>query len=365
MMPPAVRPGGHPRLRLAGLRRMFGGQPAVDGVDLDVAAGETVALLGPSGCGKSTTLNMIVGLEQPDGGDIQIDGRSVLGVPPGRRGVGLVFQDYAVFPHMTVRQNLGYGLRIRGMARREVARAVDGAADLLDLRPVLDARPAALGGSQLQRVAIGRTLVTRPAILLLDEPLSNLEAGMRQAMRATLRRLQSETGQTIVYVTHDQVEALSLAHRIAVMQAGRIRQCAPTAEIYAQPGHRFVGGFIGAPPMSFLDGHVSADGAALEADGIVLPLPAPAPPGAAVTFGLRPEDVSLEDGPRAVPATVALLERRGPDAVATLQAGRARLRALVPADAALRPGDPVRLQACRGTLFDRDSGLRLLPEAAE
>lgn len=188
---------------------------------------------------------------------------------------------------------------------------------------------------------------------------------MRGAMRATLRRLQAETGQTIVYVTHDQTEALSLAHRIAVMHAGRIRQCAPTAEIYAQPGHRFVGGFIGSPPMLFLDGRVTADGAALDAEGIVVPLPARAPPGRAVSLGLRPEDVALGDHPAAIPATVALVERRGPDAVATLHAGRARLRALVPADTALRPGDAVRLHARRGTLFDGDTGLRLSLDAAE
>ncbi len=270
---------------------MYDERPAVDGVNLAVAPGEAVALLGPSGCGKSTTLNMVVGLDRPDAGDIRIDGRSVLGVPAGRRGVGLVFQDYAAFPRMTVRANLGYGLRIRGVPRRELARLMDEAADLLDLRPVLDARPAALGGSQLQRFAIGRTLVTKPAILLLDEPLSNLEA----SMRATLRRLQAETGQTIVYVTHDQVEALSLAHRIAVMHAGRIRQCAPTTEIYAQPGHRFVGGFIGSPPMLFLDGRVTADGGALDAEGIVVPLPMRAPPGRAVSLCLCPEDVALGD----------------------------------------------------------------------
>ncbi len=344
------------------MRRMFGEQPAVDGVDLAVAAGETVALLGPSGCGKSTPLNMIVGLERPDAGDIRIDGRSVLDVPPGRRGVGLVFQDYAVFPRMTVRQNLGYGLRIRRQPRQEIARAVDEVADLLELRPVLDARPAALGGSQLQRVAIGRTLVTRPAILLLDEPLSNLEAGLRGAMRATLRRLQAETGQTIVYVTHDQVEALSLAHRIAVMHAGKIRQCAPTQEIYATPGHRFVGGFIGSPPMSFLDGHLSDDGARRQSDGIELMLPQPGPAGRAVSMGVRPEDVVLHEG--AAAATVTLVERRGADAVVTVQAGRARLRAAVPADTRLRPGDPVGLRLNRAVLFDTGSNLRIAPDEA-
>lgn len=363
-----------PRLELVGVRRMFGEQPAVDGVDLTVAAGETVALLGPSGCGKSTTLNMIVGLEHPDAGDIRIDGRSVLGVPPGRRGIGLVFQDYAVFPRMTVRQNLGYGLRIRRVPRREAARAVEETADLLDLRPVLDARPAALGGSQLQRVAIGRTLVTRPAILLLDEPLSNLEAGLRGAMRTTLRRLQAETGQTIIYVTHDQVEALSLANRIAVMHAGRIRQCAPTQEIYSDPGHRFVGRFIGSPPMSFLDGRVSGDGASLVSDGFQVALPQPGPAGRAVSLGVRPEDVVLGDAvpPRggvlegavpqggAAPATVTLVERRGADAIVTLQTGTGRLRAAVPSDTFLCPGDPVGVRLNRATLFDAETHLRIL-----
>ncbi len=329
-----------PKLELVGLKKEFsdGSVAAVDGVDLTVAVGETVALLGPSGCGKSTTLNMIVGLEEPTDGEILVDGRSVVGVPPGKRNIGLVFQDYAVFTHMSVGENLAFGLKIRGLGRAEIDRAVAEVAEMLGMGDRLKARARDLGGSELQRVAIGRTLVTRPALLLLDEPLSNLEAAARQAMRRELRRLQKEIGLTIVYVTHDQIEALSLADRIAVMSAGKLRQVAPTAEIYDRPDHLFVAGFLGSPPMNLLRGTITGP---LEAPvfgrgAFHLPIDTAAASidrdGASeVVLGIRPEAIRLAPTSEAtLRGRAVLVEPRGPEAVVTVEAAGARFKALVP-----------------------------------
>ena len=283
-----------PKLELVKLRKEYGNGDviAVDDIDLAIEAGETVALLGSSGCGKSTTLNMIVGLEEPTAGDIQIDGATVVTTPAGKRNVGLVFQDYAVFTHMTVRKNLAFGLEIRGKYILETNRAVEEVAELLGMTDKLDASVRELGGSELQRVAIGRTLVTKPDILLLDEPLSNLEAEARLAMRRELRRLQSEIGLTIIYVTHDQVEALSLADRIAVMNAGRILQVEETSVIFDRPDHTFVAGFLGSPPMNLLRGKFSAgeDGVRFSKAGFSLAMGrGESAPTGYYTMGIRPE----------------------------------------------------------------------------
>jgi multiple sugar transport system ATP-binding protein len=335
-----------PRLELVSLHKEYdnGAVVAVDGIDLAVTAGETIALLGPSGCGKSTTLNMIVGLEQPTSGDIQIDGASIVGVPAGKRNVGLVFQDYAVFTSMTVRQNLAFGLAVRKRPKAEITRAVAEVAELLGMSDRLDARAKDLGGSELQRVAIGRTLVTKPAILLLDEPLSNLEAAARLAMRRELRRLQSEIGLTIIYVTHDQIEALSLADRIAVMHAGKILQVEKTARICERPDHVFVAGFLGSPPMNLVKGAIEpcANRVVFRHGGLTLPLGAIAdfitPPEGRFTLGIRPEAVRLvpADG-AALSGAVLLVESRGADAVLTVEAAGLRLKVVAPAGA--HPGE--------------------------
>ncbi len=361
-----------PKLELIGLRKDFtgGAIPAVDGVHLTVAAGETLALLGPSGCGKSTTLNLIVGMEEPSSGDIRIDGRSVVGLAPAARNIGLVFQDYAVFTHMTVAQNLAFGLSVRGQSKAEIAKAVGEVAELLGMGDRLRARARDLGGSELQRVAIGRTLVTKPAILLLDEPLSNLEAGARLTMRRELRRLQREIGLTIIYVTHDQIEALSLADRIAVMSAGKIRQIDKTATVYDTPDHVFVASFLGSPPMNLVRGRIErgAAGPVFQEQGLVLPLGAVAaarivPPGEPVILGIRPEALGLlPTGDAPLQAKVTLVEPRGPETVVTVETGGVALKVVTGGAERPQEGQAVGVAADPASfiLFSGESNRRLV-----
>lgn len=326
-----------PKLSLRALCKTYPGAEiaAVDHVALDLQPGQTLALLGASGCGKSTTLNMIVGLEQPSSGDILVDGRSVVAVPPGQRNIGLVFQDYAVFTAMSVRQNLAFGLAVRKTPRAQIDRAVAEVAELLGLTGQLSARAADLGGSELQRVAIGRTLVTRPAILLLDEPLSNLESGARLTMRRELRRLQRDTGLTLIYVTHDQLEALSLADQIAVMSAGKIRQIAPAAEILREPAHHFVASFLGEPPINLIAGRLV--GGWFQADGgLRLPLEGITPDAAGLrlSLGLRPQALRLvAPGAGALQGRLIHSEPRGPESVLTLECQGRAIKLVLP-----RPG---------------------------
>jgi multiple sugar transport system ATP-binding protein len=360
-----------PKLKLVNLKKEFddGAVAAVDGIDLNVEAGETVALLGPSGCGKSTVLNMIVGLEEPTSGDIQIDDQSILHVPPGKRNVGLVFQDYAVFTSMTVRQNLAFGLDIRRVPKSKIAQTVDEIAELLDLSDRVDARVKDLSSSELQRVAIGRTLATKPAILLLDEPLSNLESAARRAMRKELRRLQSEIGLTIIYVTHDQVEALSLADRIAVMRAGKILQVEKTSVICNRPDHVFVAGFLGSPPMNLLRGHLQAveNTMVFRRDSFSLPFTGASATDSGIpkgffTLGIRPESlqlVSKETAP--LVGQVRLAEPRGPEVVVTVQVGSVQLKVVTPSVGYPEEGANVGVAVNFDTLvfFDGDTNRRI------
>ncbi|TVQ98564.1 MAG: ABC transporter ATP-binding protein [Desulfovibrionales bacterium] len=360
-----------PKLELVALRKEYdnGAVVAVDDIDLTISAGETIALLGSSGCGKSTTLNMIVGLEQPTSGDIHVDGQSVVKIPAGKRNIGLVFQDYAVFTSMTVYKNLAFGLEIRKKPRREISKAVFEVAELLGITERLKIPARELGGSELQRVAIGRTLVTKPDILLLDEPLSNLEAESRLAMRRELRRLQQEIGLTIIYVTHDQIEALSLANKIAVMNAGKIVQVELTTEICRRPGHVFVAGFLGSPPMNLFQGRFKhhADQLYFEHGVFSLNLSSTlnlvSIPSGRVILGVGPESLRLvSPGSGDASGLVSRVETMGSERVITVEIGGQAVHILDSA-AVLPPRteEAVDIAFDLNTLhiFDADSNLRI------
>jgi len=285
-------------LELSRVKKTFGTTDVIHGIDLAVAHGEFCVFVGPSGCGKSTLLRMIAGLEDVSGGEIRIDGARVNELGAAERGLAMVFQSYALYPHMSVRQNLSFGLENMRVPRAEIDSRVAEAARMLRLEPYLERRPGALSGGQRQRVAIGRAVVREPKIFLFDEPLSNLDAELRVRMRAELGGLHDRIGNTMIYVTHDQVEAMTLADRIAVLRDGRCEQFARPLELYNAPANLFVAGFIGSPRMNFLAGKVEArDGARLRARldcGAVVAVDAvegAAAPGAAVTFGVRPEHV--------------------------------------------------------------------------
>jgi len=301
-------------------KEFAGGTRAVDGVDLTIEDGEFMVLVGPSGCGKSTLLRMIAGLEAVTDGAIAIGGRDVTYMEPRDRDIAMVFQSYALYPHMTVRQNLGYGLKVRRTPKAQIAARVEEVAKLLVLDELLDRRPAALSGGQRQRVAIGRAMVREPAAFLMDEPLSNLDAKLRVAMRAELARLHARLGVTTIYVTHDQVEAMTLGQRVAVMRGGQIQQVDRPQELYARPANLFVAAFIGSPAMNLVEATVVPDGVRFGAFRIPLePARRPAlPVGSAVTLGLRPE--IFEDAAFADPALprveveVDVVEELGADA---------------------------------------------------
>lgn len=314
-----------------GLTKVFpGGVRALDSLDLDVGEGEFFALLGPSGCGKTTLLRSIAGLETPTSGRIDIGHTDVTALPPGRRDVAMVFQDYALFPHMDVTANIAYPLRIKKTPRvRREARAAEVAARL-SLTELLGRRPGQLSGGQQQRVALARAIACRPRVFLFDEPLSNLDARLRLEARTFLKRLQDELGVTTVFVTHDQGEALALAHRIAVMDAGRITQVGTPAEIFHRPATPFVASFIGSTPMNLLPGEVSGD--TLHVAGAVLPAPEGLPDGVPIVYGVRPEYVDLSPTPRddGFAGRVAVLENLGTASLVTLEGAGHLVQAVAP-----------------------------------
>ena len=289
---------------------------AVDSLDLHVNAGEFMVLVGPSGCGKSTTLRMLAGLEGVDHGTLRIGGTDVTDLPPKRRDIAMVFQDYALYPHMTVGQNIGFHLRIAKVPKPEIARRVAETAKLLGLEDLLDRKPAKLSGGQRQRVAMGRAIVREPKVFLMDEPLSNLDAKLRVQTRTQIASLQRRLGVTTLYVTHDQVEAMTMGDRVAVLDGGRLQQCASPRERFDKPANTFVAGFIGSPAMNLLPATLGAAGA--EIDGLTVTLTAPqrtALTGRDVVVGVRPTDlqISTEEG---LPAVVELIEELGTDAYA-------------------------------------------------
>ncbi len=315
------------------IEKKFGAVTALQQLSLEVADGEFLALLGPSGCGKTTLLRIIAGLESQTSGRVLIGGRDVSALPPRERGLAMVFQNYAVFPHMTVYENVAFGLRMKGAGDVEVKREVGRAAGLLHIEPYLDRYPAKLSGGQRQRVAVARALAVKPAVLLMDEPLSNLDALLRLEMRSELKAVLSASGTTTVYVTHDQTEAMGLADRIAVMHKGVIEQIDRPQVLYERPATRFVGGFVGSPPMNFIDLPVSSGVARL--GGFSSPV---AIRDGVVTAGIRAEDIALSDS-GGLPFEVGVCEPLGATLLLTGRVDGQLARVSVRPDARIRPGD--------------------------
>ncbi|AQR68880.1 ABC transporter [Janthinobacterium sp. LM6] len=306
-------------LKLAGLKKAYGDVQTLHGIDLEIADGEFMVFVGPSGCGKSTLLRSICGLEEISGGDLFIGKTRMNDVPPAKRGIAMVFQSYALYPHMSVAQNMAFGLKLAGMNKVQIADAVQRAAQILRIEPLLERKPKDLSGGQRQRVAIGRAIVRKPDVFLFDEPLSNLDASLRVQMRIELANLHRELRSTMIYVTHDQVEAMTLADRIVVLNAGRIEQVGAPLELYHHPANLFVAGFLGSPRMNFLKGkiHSYADGVATiatNAGGMLQAvLTQPLASATPVTVGARPEHVQAcaPGATAAITATVQAVEKLG------------------------------------------------------
>ncbi|CAM3511369.1 ABC transporter ATP-binding protein [Kibdelosporangium persicum] len=293
------------------------GVRAVDSLDLEIADGEFFALLGPSGCGKTTLLRTIAGLEQASGGSVSIGDKDVTSFEPGRRNVAMVFQDYALFPHMTVSENIAYPLKVRRQPKTRQREVAERTAGSLSLGGLLERRPGQLSGGQQQRVALARAVAIDADVLLLDEPLSNLDARLRLEARTFLKRLQKDIGITTVFVTHDQAEALALADRIAVMEAGRIRQLGSPRDVFRRPSDTFVANFIGSTPMNLLDGTI--ENGSLSVAGATLPSPVDLPDDTKVTVGIRPEYLSLEPAGQGITGTVSTIENLGVSSLVTLE----------------------------------------------
>jgi multiple sugar transport system ATP-binding protein len=359
-------------VRLEKVGKAYGETRVLSGLDLDVADGEFLVLVGPSGCGKSTALRLIAGLDEPTEGTISIGGRVVNGVPPRDRDIAMVFQSYALYPHMTVRENLSFGLVMRKVPREEADARLRDAAEFLGLAPYLDRTPRQLSGGQRQRVALGRALVRRPALFLFDEPLSNLDAALRVQMRAELARLQERYATTSIYVTHDQVEAMTLGHRIAILRDGVLQQVGAPLDVYRNPGNLFVAGFLGTPPINLLQARVSTGEAVLSGDGFVLPIP-PAlraitagEDGRPVMVGIRPEHLHEEPGPGRAPldVVVAMVEPLGHEVIVHARVGSPPGATVTARVAPARPPEPgatlaLHVDVAALQLFDEDTGRRL------
>jgi multiple sugar transport system ATP-binding protein len=336
----------------------------IHGVDLSIVHGEFVVFVGPSGCGKSTLLRMIAGLEGISGGDVEIDGRRVNDEPPRSRDIAMVFQDYALYPHKNLYDNMAFGLRLRGTDEAEIKRRVMDAAKLLKIDHMLERKPGALSGGQRQRVAIGRAIVRQPKVFLFDEPLSNLDAQLRGEMRSEIKKLHQRLGATIIYVTHDQVEAMTLADRIAVLSAGRVMQYASPSEIYNQPAAMFVAGFTGSPPMNLVPCALNGGQIDLGA-GVMLPIPAglAGKTAASLNFGIRPENIALAGSAGSVSATAAVVitEPLGAETLVTFQVGGCEMVARCPASFAGKAGEQMTIHLAQEHmhLFDASSGVHL------
>jgi len=351
-------------VRIVGVKKAFGEVKVIHGVDCAIADGEFIVILGPSGCGKSTLLRIVAGLETASAGDILIGGKVMNAVEPKDRNIAMVFQNYALYPHMTVYNNMAYGLRVRGMPKPEIDERVKRAAGILELSQLLDRRPRQLSGGQRQRVAMGRAIVRDPAVFLFDEPLSNLDAKLRVQMRIEIKKLHQTIRTTSIYVTHDQVEAMTLADRLIVMNAGRAEQIGTPLEVYSRPATTFVAGFIGSPAMNMLPARLAADGAAVEIAGssrMAIDRAGVAAGGRAVTLGIRPEHLSIAPG---APLTlkVVLIEALGADTLVhgTLAGGQ-ELTVRLPGQTRVADGDTLPLAAAAENLhlYEPESGARI------
>jgi multiple sugar transport system ATP-binding protein len=352
--------------------KRYGSTPVIERLDLEIRDQEFMVLVGPSGCGKSTALRMVAGLEDTSGGTILIGDRVVNDVPPTDRDVAMVFQNYALYPHMTIRQNLEFGLMLRKVPRPQIDRLVAEAAEVLGITPLLDRRPKQLSGGQRQRVAVGRAIVRHPSVFLFDEPLSNLDAKLRVQMRSEIKRLQQRLGTTAIYVTHDQVEAMTMGHRIAVLRGGALQQVGAPLEVYNRPANAFVAQFIGSPPMNVLRARVEDGGARLAAEALSLAVPAElraalrGASGREVLVGIRPEHVAGPGAPagagRAPVAAVAeIVETLGDLQVVHARVGEATLVFKQDPSHAVSIGEPVTLglDLSRLHVFDGQTERRL------
>ena len=358
-------------VELANVDKYYGHYHALRGIDLSVDKGEFIVMVGPSGCGKSTTLKTIAGLESISSGRIVINGRDVTREEPGDRGIAMVFQSYALYPHMTVAENMGFGLRMQKRPKAEIDQAVLRAAEILRLTDQLDKRPKALSGGQRQRVAIGRAITRSPEVFLFDEPLSNLDAALRTQMRVELSTLHGRLGSTMIYVTHDQVEAMTMASRIVVFNKGIVEQVGAPLELYANPVNLFVAGFLGAPRMNFVSvrlGQIVDGMAEVAVDGgptFQVPVMADLPvlsPGATLTLGIRPENIVLTPGsPGTLPATIRLVEQLGRETIlyvdagplkaSSSESGTANLTVQTAEPRPLHPGEAIHLSLPENALF--------------
>lgn len=354
-------------ITLKNLQKSYGAVHVLHDINLAIEEGEFIVFVGPSGCGKSTLLRVIAGLEKVTSGDLLINGERVNDVSAADRGLAMVFQSYALYPHMSVRQNLAFGLENSGMPKAEIASRIAEAARMLEIDQYMERRPGQLSGGQRQRVAIGRAIVRRPTAFLLDEPLSNLDAELRVSTRAEIAALHARLKSTMIYVTHDQVEAMTLANRIVVMRAGRIEQVGTPLDLYNHPANRFVAGFIGAPHMNFIDGQVAGIGPnelALRAgDGSMLKLPlstSKLAEGDKVTLGIRPQHMTIGEDRDSILADVQMVEALGSETVIHAQAMGQKLLAIIPGQRSLAKGERVALsyQGAALHLFDA-KGLRI------
>jgi multiple sugar transport system ATP-binding protein len=352
-------------LRITGLHKHYGGVHAVKGIDLEVPSGEFTVLVGPSGCGKSTLLRSIAGLEEVDAGTIEIGNRDVTWERPRDRDIAMVFQSYALYPYMNVFENIAFGLRARKVARADIDKRVRRAAEMLGIGALLHRRPRELSGGQRQRVAIGRAIVRDARLFLFDEPLSNLDAQLRDEMRAEIKRLHQELKRTMIYVTHDQIEAMTLADRIVLLREGEIEQQGSPLELFGQPASRFVAGFLGSPRMNFLDARLERGGAILDG-GVVVAMPVAARhAGRSVILGIRPQHIyraseKVTNGRARVEAVVELVQVTGTRVIVTLALGTASLIADLETTEPLSPRQSVAIEIdmTRVLLFDPQSGRR-------